>query len=376
MMELVGLFREQGYDITFATTAAPTLYSTPLESLNVKVESILLNNPLFDKFINGVNPDVVLFDRYITEEQFGWRVAEQCPKALRILDTEDLHFLRKAREEAFGKGQEVNLYSDIAKRELASILRSDLSLIISEAEMKLLKETFQIPEGLLAYLPLFVESVFTEVPSFEERQHFITMGNFQHAPNADSVVYLKNELWPHIKKQLPEAELHIYGAYVPKYISEMHNEKQGFLIKGWAKEVSSVMKSARVCLAPLRFGAGLKGKLLDAAQFGVPSVTTTIGGEGMFEISVQEDAPDQFVDACCRLYQEKDNWLLKQRIAFQTLEKQFKKELFSEEFSEKIRTLRSNLPKHRASHFIGQILQQETLKATKYLSKWIEAKNK
>src|SRR5690606_12128233 len=113
-----------------------------LDAQQISVKNILLNNSSFDEFIKELKPEIVLFDRYITEEQFGWRVSENCPNTLKILDTEDLHFLRKAREEAVKAGKPIsdaNLFSETAKRELASILRCDLSLIISEYEMELLQ---------------------------------------------------------------------------------------------------------------------------------------------------------------------------------------------------------------------------------------------
>ncbi len=376
MMQLIDLFNEHNYQITFATTATQTAYSAELESINVDVQHIVLNDSSFDLFIKELNPDVVLFDRFNIEEQFGWRVSENCPETLRILDTEDLHFLRKARADAFKKNEAVNLYSETAKRELASILRSDLSLIVSAFEMQLLQELFSIPEGLLYYLPLFVESPLAELPPFEERRHFVTIGNFQHAPNADSVVYLKKELWPLMKEEFPESEIHIYGAYAPKYISEMHNPKEGFFIEGWAEDVSVVMKNARVCLAPLRFGAGIKGKLLAAAQYGTPSVTTGIGGEGMFELSIQEEAPKQFIKRACSLYRQQDLWSHQQHLAFGVLKSNFRKEHLAPAFTERIFELRQELANHRKTFFISQIMQHETLKATKYLSKWIEAKNK
>jgi glycosyltransferase involved in cell wall biosynthesis len=376
MMQLISLFQEAGYTITFASTASKTEYSEVLEHRGITTTAIVLNNISFDSFITELNPSIVLFDRYITEEQFGWRVVENCPNTLRVLDTEDLHFLRKAREEAFKKRAEVNLYSETAKRELASILRSDLSLIISEAEMKLLKDTFQIPLEILHYLPFLVEEVSDNVPSYKERQNFITIGNFMHAPNADAVVFLKKEIWPKIKQQLPEAELHIYGTYVPKYISEMHNEKEGFLIKGWAPNVDEVMQKARVCLAPLRFGAGLKGKLLDAARCGTPSVSTFIGVEGMFTIAIAEDEISTFVDTSVKLYSQEKMWLNQQQEAFQVLKNYFQKKQFSDAFQKTILELQTNLPAHRKSHFIGQILQHQFLQATKFMSKWIEEKNK
>ncbi|MEZ4859031.1 MAG: glycosyltransferase family 4 protein [Flavobacteriaceae bacterium] len=376
MMQLISVFQEANDDITFATTASQTNYSEDLNAIGIPVIPILLNDASFDIFISELKPTVVLFDRFITEEQFGWRVAQNCPDALTILDTEDLHFLRKAREEAFKKGSEINLFSETAKRELASILRCDLSLIISEAEMQLLTEIFKIPQGLLYYLPFLVDDITKQTPSFEARNHFISIGNFQHAPNTDAVIFLKKEIWPKIRKQLPEAELHIYGAYVPKSISEMHHEKEGFLIKGWAEDVAKVMKQAKVCLAPLRFGAGLKGKLLDAALYGAPSVSTSIGVEGMFAISQTQDEILDFVEASVQLYTEEKVWMKQQKKAFQVLEKQFKKELFFTDFMDKMKQLELQLPQHRHQHFIGRVLQHQSLQAMKYMSKWIEEKNR
>ena len=158
-MQVIELFDEEGYDITFASTANPSARSVKLEEMGIRVENILLNCPSFDSFISKLKPDIVLFDRYTSEEQFGWRVADHCPDAVRILDTEDLHFLRKARQEAVKENIPVTkayLFTDTAKRELASILRSDISLIISEVEMELLQTTFGIPNGLLYYLPFLV----------------------------------------------------------------------------------------------------------------------------------------------------------------------------------------------------------------------------
>ncbi|MEZ4875895.1 MAG: glycosyltransferase [Flavobacteriaceae bacterium] len=169
--------------------------------------------------------------------------------------------------------------------------------------------------------------------------------------------------------------LHIYGAYVPKHISEMHSEKEGFLIKGWAADVKTAMQQARVCLAPLRFGAGLKGKLLDAALYGTPAVTSPIGGEGMFSIAQVRDQLSEFVETALVLYSDKTSWQVQQKKGFETLEQYFSKAKFSTRFFDTLATLQRQLPHHRQAHFIGQILQHQTLQATKFMSKWIEEKN-
>jgi glycosyltransferase involved in cell wall biosynthesis len=386
MMQLIDLFLEEAYQITFASTANPSERSEDLTNLGIFTENIELNNKSFDAFISKLKPNVVVFDRYITEEQFGWRVSEQCPDALRILDTEDLHFLRKAREEAVRKNiplAEANLFTETAKRELASILRSDVSLIISEYELKLLQETFMIPSEILHYLPFLVNKtskVLKKAPFYEERADFITIGNLLHAPNVNSVLRLKKEIWPLIRKELPQANLYIYGAYAPQQVLELHNEKEGFLVRGWAKDISEVLQNAKVCLAPIQFGAGLKGKLLDAMLYGTPSVTTTIGAEGMHGdlpfSGVIEDAAQEFANASVALYTQQKKWLKYQQYGFDIIENRFRKGLFSEGFKQLLINLQGSIKEHRKHNFIGQILQHQTMQSTKYMSKWIEGKKR
>lgn len=383
MMQLIALFKVQEYQITFASTAAVSERSFNLESEDIPIKNILLNHGSFDEFIKELNPEIVIFDRYISEEQFGWRVSENCPNTLKILDTEDLHFLRKAREEAVKNNlsmDQANLFTDAAKRELASIYRCDLSLIISEFEMELLQETFNLPPGIIYYLPFLLEDLNknTVFPSYEERQNFITVGNLLHQPNVDAVIQL-NKIWPSIKKELPEVEIHVYGAYAPQKILQLHNPKQGFLIKGWTDNLETVMKTARLQLVPLRFGAGLKGKLIDAMRVGTPSITTSIGAEGIngeFPFSgIIANSEESFIKAAVELYSNEEVWKSAHNHGFQILQNRFKKEIHSETFLGRIKQLIANLDCHRNENFVGQILQHSTLQSTKYLSKWIEAKN-
>ncbi|RFN57636.1 glycosyltransferase [Marixanthomonas ophiurae] len=386
MLQLIQLFLADNYTITFASTASGGDKSVDLENLGVSSKKIQLNNPSFDDFLQKLNPTIVLFDRFITEEQFGWRVSEICPKALKVLDTEDLHFLRKARETAIKKEkpvEEANLFTETAKRELASIWRCDLSLIISETEMMLLQNTFAIPEDLLFYLPFLLsptsEKQIENLPTFKERNHFITIGNLLHAPNVDSVKILKKKIWPYIKAKLPKAELHIYGAYAPQQIEELHNEKEGFIIKGWAANSHTVIQQAGVCLAPIRFGAGLKGKLIDAMQCGTPFVTTNIGAEGLYSASATNNGIDNwtdFIEKAIALYTDEKVWLEKQQQNFKILNNRFDKNLFEVNLIERIFTLLNSLEAHRNKNFFGQILQHHTAQSTKFMSKWIEEKNK
>ena len=381
MIQLMDLFLTQNYQITFLSTATISENSFDLSSKNISFQNIVLNDSSFDELIKNLNPEIVIFDRFTTEEQFGWRVSEQVPNAVKILDTEDLHFLRTAREKAFKQNrnlEHLDLINDVFKREIASILRCDLSLIISEFEMNLLIEKFRIDENILFYLPLFGEVKKPET-SFSERKNFISIGNFLHEPNWQTVLQLK-KLWKDIKNQLPEAEIHIYGAYASEKVFQLHNEKEGFIIKGRAENVESVFNQAKVLLAPIPFGAGIKGKLLESMEFGLPNVTSTVGAEAMhgnFEWNgFITDNENEFIEKAVLLYQDENLWQKSQENGFKIIENRFKKELFEPHFIHKIQEISENLESHRNQNFLGQILQHHTLQSTKYLSKWIEEKNK
>jgi len=387
MMQLINVFLLEGYTITFASPCAKSENAFNLESLGVTQKEIELNNSSFDDFISELKPDIVVYDRFMIEEQFGWRVAENCPEAFRILDTEDLHCLRKGREQAFKDKKpfaKTYLFRDVAKREIASIYRCDLSLIISEAEMTILQNDFGVNQGLLHYLPFLMDD-FTEekrksLPLFKERKNFVTIGNFLHPPNLDSVRFLKENIWSKIKSELKDAELHIYGAYANEKVKQYEDKKIGFIIKGFADDVNEVMANARVCLSPLRFGAGLKGKFFDAMHNGTPFITTSVGAEGIVNENNRHDfvadSVDDIVKYAVTLYQNEEIWLQQQELGFNLLSKKFNKILNTRRFLNRLEDALANKEANRLNNFLGSMLQHHSMQSTKFMSRWIEEKNK
>ncbi len=387
MMQLIDLFQSQHYKITFASAAADSAYMFDLSTLGIEKVSIELNNSSFDLFIQKLQPSIVVFDRFMTEEQFGWRVEEHCPNALRILDTEDLHCLRAARQKAFKENRTfaINdlLKEDVAKREVASILRCDISLIISDVEMDLIKKQFKVDAALMHYIPFMLEPIdstaINDWQPFESRKHFITIGNFLHEPNWNAVLYLKEEIWPLIRKELPEAELHIYGAYSSQKVNELQKPKTGFCIMGRAEDAKVVIRQARVCLAPLRFGAGIKGKLVEAMQCGTPSVTTEIGAEAMhgnldWSGTIANDA-ESIATAAVELYSNKTPWQIAQKNGISIINTHYPKAILGQQLIHRILFVQNNLEKHRLRNFTGAMLMHHTIASTKYMSRWIEVKN-
>ena len=383
MMSLLKTFIDQNWQVTFATPAAKSDHMFDLKSIGIETQSIELNDSSFDEYIAELNPDVVLFDRFMMEEQFGWRVEKACPNALKILDTEDLHFLRQARHQAYKQKREVtidDMRSDMALREVAAILRCDLSLIISPVEYELLQSEFGVNHNLLLQLPFMLELSEQPLLDFDDRAHFMSIGNFRHAPNWDAVLWLKQQIWPLIRKQLPQAQLHVYGAYPPPKATQLHDESQGFLVKGWAIDANEVMQQARVCVAPLRFGAGIKGKLAEAMINGTPNVTTGVGAEAMacgyeWPGLIADDAK-QFADCAVKLYQDQILWKECQQNGFKIIKKGYNHKELAAKLINAIDSQRANLIQIRNQNFTGMMLRHHHHKSTQYMSQWIEAKNK
>lgn len=409
MMQFIQCFLSRNWQVTFASAAQPSPHRADLPALGVKEMPVALNCDTFDEQIRVLQPDLVLFDRFFTEEQFGWRVEAVCPRALRILDTEDLHSLRHARElhlkqrlaaapagfpyyalppengadtasSAMTDAVHWISHSDMGLREIAAIYRCDLTLIISQAEMHLLQDGFGIPPALLHYCPFLVDDHGATGPDFEQRQDFISIGNFRHQPNWDAVLCLKNTLWPAIRQQLPQARLHIYGAYPPPKATALHNPKQGFLIDGWVEDAAEAMRSARVCLAPLRFGAGLKGKLVEAMQNGTPSITTSIGAEGMHGTlpwpGAIADNNSAFVEQAVTLYRQRDQWQRAQLQGATILQQVFPHQPLTDALQQRLDTLVDNLQTHRQANIVGSMLRHHLHKSHQYMSQWIAAKNR
>ena len=401
ILQVLRPFLQQGWDVTYASTALDSKYAVDLPTQGVSVERVRVNDSEFDDLLRALKPDVVIFDRFFVEEQFGWRVEQQCPSALRVLNSEDLHSLRDAREAVFRQGTsprglrgdvqtgapggippEVLLGNEMARREVAAIYRSDLTLIISAHEMEVLTNIFGVDSDLLHYCPFMIDSPTpletARMPSFENRRNFFWVGNFRHAPNWDAVQWLKSGILPLIRKELPEACLQIAGSYASQEQMALHEPEQGFIVEGRIENADDRLLDARVCLAPLRFGAGLKGKLIDAMRNGTPSVTTAVGAEAIagglpWSGAIQESAA-LIAQSAVRLYESEREWQDAQSNGFQILDRRFNRQEQEHLLMEQIDFARRKLDQRRAHNFTGAMLRDHHHRSTRYLSLWIEAK--
>ncbi|GAB5538092.1 MAG: glycosyltransferase family 4 protein [Salibacteraceae bacterium] len=375
-MQLLEAFHDKGFIVEVGSASAKSEHAAKLAHIVTAEHHFQMNDSSFDVSVKEIAPTVVLFDRFMVEEQFGWRVEKACPSALRILDTEDLHFLRKARQVKVLDQSPLNLHSESAIREVAAIYRCDLSLIISEVEMKLLQNDFKMDPQILCYLPFLDSGMKHNVPlAFTERNHFVSIGNFMHPPNRDAVKILASEIWPMIRTRLPEAELHVYGAYPEQIDRELHNPQQGIFMEGRADDASFVLNQAKVLLAPLRFGAGLKGKLFQCMQSSTPFVTTTIGLEGFQHDATPSDGWADFIDRAIEIYTQEKTWYEVVDHGKKALQ-HFKPEDHIPTLFEALNNIQNNIETHRSKNFIGAMLRHHFMRSTEFMSRWIEEKSK
>ncbi len=395
-LSLLNAFAREGWEIHFVSPSVENQFSERLKSLGVGIFPVGANDSKFDAYVSELKPDVVLFDRFIMEEQFSWRVRGASSDTLLVLDTSDLHFLRRARQKALAGGEalekifnaELDFLSpggpghEDALREVGSIYRSDLTLVISSFELKLLTENFGVPPALLLHLPFFMKQEDpSSLPSFQERNHFISIGNFRHAPNADGIQWLKNKIWPKISARLPGVEAHIYGAYPSREMMALHDPSLLFFVKGHAESSLQTLKKYRVNLAALRFGAGIKGKIAEAWCTGTPTVTTPIGAEGMVgsskvfagEVASTEE---DFSRSCADLYLDQTRWASVQNAGFNSVRELLDEKKNAELFLDTVNLHLKNRTELRRKNFVGQMLQHHGHQSTKYFSKWIEEKNR
>lgn len=370
-----------GAEISVASAAGPSPFAVDVSALGFATRTLPMNDAAFDRAVGEIQPDIVIFDRFRTEEQFGWRVERAVPGALRVIDSSDVHALREARRRAVEKGEKENLWNAVALREMAAFYRSDLTLVISRAEMEILTTRYGLPPALLAYWPLLVgEEAIGEGQTWTERQHFCLIGNFRHPPNRDAIAWTREVVWPHVRALWPEAEGHVYGAYAGTARPEWHDPANGFVMKGRTPSVEDCLGRYRVNLALLRYGAGLKGKVLDGLRTGTPTLVTTCAAEGIGApadwTGQQADDPLALAQRAVRLATDETLWQKARERGWSLLRREFAREIWRPRLGQILARALAEKEDRRAGNPVGQMLRHHQHRSTEFMGRWIEAKNR
>lgn len=390
--------------VSFCSSAQPSEHSVNLQAMGIHTFDAELNCSTFNQELSALQPDIVIFDRFLSFEQFAWRVKQACPNALLVLDAEDLHCLREARHLLFKQMQKNGdtttfmkaddillkenmplLYNPICLRELTCIYQADLTLTLSDFEYTLLHKHFNVPKKQLAHVAFIFDESLDLLPYKNERAQkhdFIFIGNFRHAPNFIAAKTLSEQCWPAIYKTLkasyPNISCHIYGAYMSPKAKQLEKTNLNLHLHGYAPNQFEVIAKARVMLAPISFGAGVKGKLLDAMQVNTPSVTTSIGLEGISQQHWQNtpNTIKEFIQSAIELYNNAERWHSANEETTKILKTEYDAQQNTQKLIDAIKQAYESRDSLRAGNFLQQLLWQKQLQASKYMSQWIEAKNK
>jgi glycosyltransferase involved in cell wall biosynthesis len=306
------LLREMKFQVTFIPEdnfLYMPEYTTALQRAGIEV--------LYAPYVNTVEQhlkehgqryDLAFLFRPGVVERHLVAIRKLCPQAKVLFHTVDLHFLRMSRE--------AELQSDYAKqkaademkrRELAAIRAVDSSIVHSTAELEILRSL--LVDAKLHVFPLIMDIKGTS-KSFDVRRDIIFVGGYQHAPNVDAVQFFAEKIMPLLRKQLPGVRFYVVGSKPPPQIQELASED--IIIVGFVEDLNTVLCKMRVSVAPLRYGAGIKGKIGTAMAVGLPVVATSLAAEGMSltdgENVMVADGPEQFADAVVSLYQDETLW--------------------------------------------------------------------
>lgn len=380
LQQILQTFLAGGWQVTFASSAQPSERKADLSALGVIEQHISTDNL---DFFTSQAADVVLFDSFSSEERYASQVTQHIPQALRVLLTGGLQSLRETRQQLLRRrlieGLDPNdfralfatsgpdLYRQMApsestQRELAAIWRCDLTLLTSQAEFDLLVNGFGVPDYLLHYCPPMIEPAVTSRP-FAERQHFVCLGDFASAAQHDALLWLRHNLWPVLRRQLPEAQLYLHGANPSARSMALHAPEQGLHVMGEAACVETLLGSARVYLAPLRSGAGIDGPLLDALRQGTPCVTTPLAAEGIQGQhpwpGIVADTAEGLAKAAAQLYGDAAQWQRAHDACGPLIKARFDRQRHATVLLGRIQHSLVHMQEQRLYNFVGAMLRRE-----------------
>jgi len=312
MFNMLLLLREIGCHVQFWAAGAVDRddYARALEQEGVElVVAPSRKQALRWWYDHGAILDIVFLSRLpvaLGSMRLARRYADQ---AKLVFDTVDLHFLRVARGAAMhGNEAEAAWAEELRKSELHVMRRADLTLVVSEYERALLRE---LAPAVNVRVLSNVHPVHGRQASFDARKGLLFLGNFEHEPNVDAARWLVEEIMPRLRTRLSGVILHIVGYGGGKVLADCAG--QDVLVHGFVSDLEPVLRSVKLAVAPLRYGAGVKGKINMAMSYGVPVVTTPVGAEGMALIHRQDamiaESCEAFVEAILELYHSEKLWL-------------------------------------------------------------------
>ncbi|HEX5353170.1 MAG TPA: glycosyltransferase [Rhodanobacteraceae bacterium] len=311
MFNILQLMREMNCHVQFWAMDAANRDSHARALEDRGIEIVVAPTPLQRLrwwYTRGAHVDIVWLSRLPTSERHLRLARRHAAQAKLVFDTVDLHFLRYERGAALqGDASAHKLARRFRRTELSAVAHADVTLVVSDYELSLLHEL--VPTSDVRVLST-IHTVWEKQASFEEREGLLFLGNFEHTPNIDAVRWLLAEIMPRLREHQLGVPLHIAGYAGDKVLADLAEDD--VIVHGFVRDLDPLLAQVRVSLAPLRFGAGVKGKINLAMSRGLPVVTTFIGAEGMglrhrFDAMIADGA-EAFASAVVELYRDESLW--------------------------------------------------------------------
>ena len=312
VFNLLMLLREMGFQVTFI--AEDNFLYMPKETAALQKRGIEV---LYAPFNLSVKDHLSQFDKKydlaflfrptVIEKHFA-DIKRISPQTKVLYHTVDLHFLRMLREaELSGDESILESARKMKSRELKAIKLADGSIVHSAKELDIVTEL--VPGANLHVFPLIMDPDEGDIP-FSDRHGVMFIGGYQHTPNVDAVVYFANEVMPILRNLVPGIKFYIIGSNAPDSVSCLAGDD--IIVSGFIEKLSPFINTMRLSVAPLRYGAGIKGKIGTAMVAGLPVIGTNIAVEGMYltdgENVVVANTPIEFAKAVAELYDNKEKW--------------------------------------------------------------------
>jgi len=308
---LMECFRDLGYGVTFMpdNRAHAGRYTEDLQQRGIEV--------LYDPWIGSLQRlfaerggefDFVMISRHYVASRYEALLRRHCPQARFIFDTVDLHYLREERLAELEDSLPLRRAAAQTRRsELAVIEAADATLVVSPVEQSVLREA---APGARVHIISNVHEVVGSRRPYAERKDLFFVGGYQHPPNIDAAQWFVGSVWPLIRAQLPGVEFHLIGSKAPEQVRAL--DGNGVRFQGFVEDLEPWLDGCRLAVAPLRYGAGIKGKVNISMSRGQPVVATPVAVEGMFarpgeDVLVAESAED-FAAQVVRLYRDEALW--------------------------------------------------------------------
>jgi GT2 family glycosyltransferase len=309
---IMTLLRDAGYEVAFvpATMRYARGYSEHLGERGVRY----IHHPHFATFRQAVsrlaaNSDIVILSRGPIVFDLLPLVRRAAPHAKIIFNAVDLHYLRLTREaDLLGDKAKLARAQEVRKAELSLVQTADATIVVSIYEKELLR--VEAPTAKVYTIPILRERPLADVPSFAGRRDIVFVGGFQHPPNVDGILWFANHIWPLLQERGFRGRLIIVGSDAPPEVARL--AERNISVLGHVRDLDPVFNACRMTVAPLRYGAGIKGKVVTSLGYGVPAVATSTAVEGSgLENGAQilvADNPRDFADAVLRLYTNEALW--------------------------------------------------------------------